>query len=395
MITEGLMQTGRWDLDLIEDCPMKIRRIASQLGALLIVSDVPLPVDGMTVTDLLGQSGLAYTGVVTRKANKLRRLSGAGLMWYLQSGKGYAYSSGMAMPALPMTFADFLTQWLSTSGSKSNQIGKGTAYSASATAINAWTVAPSFEVPPVKPWIDVLAAQTGNEYRITTQGYVDYGVATSLFRSTPNVVICEGLSGREADYRALDVETLKISTDVENYRNGAYYETSDTIYKAAGGATDPDTIYMFRMGQSAGYVTLSRPYAVLQTTSSTDVDNTVTAASNLYATPNYEIDCSVRDTNITTIIQPGDWVYVYSPDDDFFDTANTITVGGQVLNPKKIRCTGYTYPVVAGMGVYIAYDDVITDITNVVKWETGRSTQLNFDLRPKSLQANSDASAIG
>jgi hypothetical protein len=86
---------------------------------------------------------------------------------------------------------------------------------------------------------------------------------------------------------------------------------------------------------------------------------------------------------------------VYSPDDDFYDSANSIAIGGQILAPKSIRCTGYTYPVQAGMGVYALYNDVVTDLTNFVKWETGRPTQLEFDLRPKSLQANADASAIG
>lgn len=390
------MQTGKFDLDLVDDCPLKIRRLASQLGALLVVADVPLPVDGMSVADVLGSSGLAYTGVVTRKANKLRRLSGSGLMWYLQSGKGYAGVNYTTLPALPATFEDFLTAWLSTSGSKSNQIGKGTGYSASTTAINAWTEAPATETPPVKPWIDVLAAQTGNEYRITTQGYIDFGVSTSLFRSTPNVVICPGLDGREgSSYRALKVAQFDMSTDVENYRNAAYYETSDTIYKASGPATSTDVIYMKRMGGSGGNVSLSRPYQMLQTTSSTDVDNTITAAANLYCAPNYEINCTVDEYNITTLIQPGDWLYVYSPDDDFYDSANSIAIGGQVLNPKSIRCTGYEYPVQAGMGVYALYNDVVTDLTNFVKWETGRPTRLEFDLRPKSLQANADASAIG
>ena len=390
------MQTGHFDLDLVDDCPLKIRRLASQLGALLVVSDVPLAVDGMSVTDLLGQSGLAYTGVVTRKASKLRRISGSGLMWYLQSGKGYAGGFGYALPALPMTFSDFLTEWLSTSGSKSNQIGKGTAYSASTTAINAWTEPPATEVPPIKPWIDVLAAQTGNEYRITTQGYIDYGVSTSLFRSTPNIVICPGLDGREGStYRALKVVQFDMSTDVENFRNYAYYQTSDGVYTAGGGTSNPDRALMLRMGGSAGYVTLGRPFHILQTTSSTDVNNAVAAAADLYCTPNYEINCSVDEYNITTMIQPGDWVYVYSPDDDFYDSANSVAIGGQVLNPKSIRCTGYEYPVQAGMGVYALYNDVVTDLTNFVKWETGRPTRLEFDLRPKSMQANADASAIG
>lgn len=388
------MQTGHFDLTLVDDAPLKTRRLAAQLGALIVVSDVPLVVDGMTVADLLGQSGLAYTGVVTKKANKLRKISGSGLGWYFQSGKGYAGSFGDPLPTLPATFSDFLTSWLSTSGSKSNQIGKGTAYSASTTAINAWTTAPTTQLPPIQPWINVLAAQTGNEWRITTQGYVDYGVSTSLFRSTPNVVVCPGLSGREAAYRALDVAQFEMSTDVENFRNYAYYEQSDSLYSAGGGTTDPDRALMYRMGTTGGYVTLGRPYQVLQTTNNTDLNNAVTAAATLYCTPNYDINCTVRDHNITTLIQPGDWVYVYSPDDDFYDTANTITVGGQVLNPKKIRCTGYTYPIANGMGVYAVYADVITDITNVVKWETG-TTQLEFDLRSKSLQANADASVIG
>lgn len=391
------MQTGKFDLDLVDDCPLKIRRLASQLGALLVVADVPLPVDGMSVADVLGSSGLAYTGVVTRKANKLRRLSGSGLMWYLQSGKGYAGSYGaVAIPTFPATFEDFLSAWLATSGSKSNQLGKGTGYSASTTAINAWTEAPATELPPVKPWIDVLAAQTGNEYRITTQGYIDFGVSTSLFRSTPNVVICPGLDGREgSSYRALKVAQFDMSTDVENFRNLSYYETSDGVYKAGSAATASDKVLMYRMGGSAGYVSLGRPFQVLQTTSSTDVDNTVTAAANLYCTANYEINCTVDEYNITTLIQPGDWLYVYSPDDDFYDSANSIAIGGQVLNPKSIRCTGYEYPVQAGMGVYALYNDVVTDLTNFVKWETGRPTRLEFDLRPKSLQANADASAIG
>lgn len=367
-ITEGLMQVGSWSMELTDNAPTGIRR-ALRYGSNIFVTPTHVIDPGISITNLSAMS--VFGGLTFRKGNQLRRFGGPGMLGYLQTGKGEAGGASTIAGPFPATFATILSQMLPGTGA-SNGIAVGTAYSPTATTS---TLVANTYNPPKKPIIDTVAKQTGNEYRCRPNGTVDYGISTSLFRSTPRVAIAPGISGRDDTFVVLDTTSWEYDEDIDNYRNNAWVQSNNLLTNTTRTSGTPaGAVDFYRWnGGGASFVDYKTPIITADSNVLAELERIANAAGDEYYTPSYSIRAEVSDYCVPRFFVPGDWLYVYSADDDLKDAAIQVQFQGQSLNPKKMRCTGYTYPFEQGMGVYAYYYSStgtgITDITRYVKWE--------------------------
>lgn len=391
-ITDYLMSVGDWSMRLVPDTPQAITDLF-RFGANVMFT--PQRIADSAISHASLGTNAVYNGIVweqtfpefarSRPGQAGFTFSGPSALGYLQSGKGHAGNPVTPRaPAFPATFAQLLTAWI-TGDQYSNYISLGSSSSPTATTIKALD-AYTYD-PPLKPQIDTAAKQTGNEYRLNPNLTLDYGVATSLFRSTPQVVIAPGITGRETSITALDVETWRVSQDVRDIREHVVGYTSDHVSAYSAFWSTTDHVDQYAYGSAVNTATW-RDVVVSDSTNSGDAQTVATAAANEYAAPKRSITCQVRDVCIPRLIQAGDYIYVYDQRAGLVDTANQVQVGGRVLFPKKMRCVGFTYPIDASMGVYVDSLGVITDVTKWVAFEAGvggrdTATTLNIESLPR------------
>lgn len=379
MITDRLMSVGEWSLDLVPNAPTSTRRAFDWDTAVFVT---PTRFD-RSVSFATLQTTAVYAGLVRRQDNGLRKFGGPGLLGYLQTGKGDATDdvfSGRPTGFGPVAYGAFLTAMVTARSL--NGLTKGTGYSATATTA---TVATGSYGPPVKALLDTVATATGNEYRVLPNGTIDYGVSTSLFRSTPTVAVAPGMKGADAALRVLENVQWSVSRNIDNYRNTATAYSADGTY--SNNSYSASGVTLSRYGGAATYAAYSG-IATLETNTHAEVDSTAIAMAAVYTSPAMDIKCSVREYCLPRFVAPGDWIWVYSVEDDLTDTANQVVFQGQTLFPKKVRCVGYTYPVESGMGVYVvdmSGGPSVTDVSDYVAWETGRDTSLELDSKPLSI----------
>lgn len=379
MITDRLMSVGEWGLELVPNAP-ESARAAFDFGHNIFVT--PTRFD-RSVSFATLKTASVYAGLVFRIGGGRKRFGGPGLLGYLTTGKGDSNSTAsIGYPASfgPVAFGAVLAQF--ETDSILNGLTAGTGHSATATTAS--LVTGTFG-PPVKSVLDTVALSTGNEYRVLVNGEIDYGVSTSLFRSTPTVAVSPGLKGADASLRVLESTAWDVERNIDNYRNCCFVETEDGSY--ASGVRDSAHVMFGEYGGTVLGVTYLSPTVTAETNVHAEVDAMATAGAAAYSSAAMEIDCSVREYCIPRFVTPGDWIWVYSVDDGLTDTANQVVFNGQTLFPKKVRCVGYTYPIEAGMGVY-TYDTTggtVTDVSDYVQWETGKDTTLELDSKPQSI----------
>lgn len=378
MITDRLMSVGEWGLELVPNAP-ESARAAFDFGHNIFVT--PTRFD-RSVSFATLKTASVYAGLVFRIGGGRKRFGGPGLLGYLTTGKGEATDDvTSARPAGfgPVAYGAFLSAMVTARSL--NGLTAGTGYSATATTA---TVLSGAYGPPVKSILDTVAVATGNEYKVKPNGAIDYGVSTSLFRSTPTVAVAPGLKGADAALRVLEATAWDVERNIDNYRNTATVYTNDGSYY--NNSYSASGVVFGRYGGAATYAAYSAT-ATVESNTHAEVDATVIAMAALYTSPAMEIDCSVREYCIPRFVTPGDWIWVYSVDDGLTDTANQVVFNGQTLFPKKVRCVGYSWPLEAGMGVY-TYDTTggtVTDVSDYVQWETGKDTTLELDSKPQSI----------
>lgn len=366
-VTETLMGPGDFTVQLIADAPTEIRRLC-QPGANILITAVDL---GDEIPDHYDLADLAiYNSLVLDRRFAAGEISGQGLLGYLESEKGYAGvpsagGHGDLGVVYPATISTIMAAWFN-GGGQSNGLRSGTAYSATATTVR--ELDQFGYMPPFKGPLDTIMAQTGNEYRCLPSGYVDWGVATSLFRSSPLVGIYPGHAGREAHsgYTLLDGAEVDVLETYRSFRNQSEVAASDGSYTVAYTASGSPT----RWYPDTDFWLLATPQLVeIDSTNATDVDNLSVAIADKYDEPRREITISVTEYCVPKLLVPGDWIGLYDLANDIYDLTNQVDVEGGPIFPENIRCVGYTWPILRGMGVYVHYAGVLTRITDHVEFE--------------------------
>jgi hypothetical protein len=372
-VTEGLMQVGTWTLKMKPGTSIEIRREFDWFANVIITAS---RIYDPALTFEAAVEASKYTGIVLKRNVGEGRFGGLGMLGYLQTGRGhsgdYGSPSGLTFPA---DFGDVVAAFI-TGDEASNGLVAGTGFSTTAVQVQSQD-GPSW--PPTKPILDELATQTGNEYVARPDGTVDYGDPESLFEFTPTVLISPVLRGRD-DVNALEVTSWSVGQDLLNFRDRVIALSDDGLY-ANDSPTSGSPLGPFWGWDQNDYLRYWDRITV-NSDDTGDVDDAAVAASAEFADVNYSITCSVAEYCIPRLITPGDWVYVHDRDNDLVGGAEVMHFGRSIFAPT-VRCTGYTWPIQAGMGVYVVNNQTraVTDVSDFVEWETG-DTRLELGSPP-------------
>lgn len=383
-VTEGLMQVGSWNLKL-DGAPIEMRRKFDWFSN-VVITPARIYDTNIDRDELLAAA--KYTGICVKRNIGEGAFGGFGMLGYLQTGQGHAGSYGGGAPSFPADFDDIVQAWIDGTVN-SNGLDVGTNVGLTAGNIDEMEAASYW--PPTKPILDEAGKQTTNEYVIRSDGTIDYGFWQTLFRFTPTVMVAPGVTGSDV-IDALEVKSWSVDQDLVDFANWGIVrsadDNTDQYSISSGGSLMP--IYGFGGGSQIRYFRRT----AANTNDTTDLATQAAALGAEYADVNYRISCSVDEFCIPRLITPGDSVYVYDPDNDLVSTSATEVLHfGRSYSPEKVRCYGYTWPVQAGMGVYVINNATqdITDVSDFVHWETG-TTRLDLGSPPKRLATNTTIS---
>ena len=397
-ITDRLMQTGSWSLQLLPHAPDNVRRAMSIYGSQIYFTPAEIPDDDIDLATL--RSAAFYAGLLTRRQKRSLRFGGPNLLGYLVSSKGGPGIPGAGItPALPYTFTQVMQAWVDGL-TKSNGLTYGTAFSPTATTIN--DAVDFSQDPPLKSALDTIAKTTGNEYVCRTTGLIDYGVSTALFNSTPSVLIAPGLAGREGPYKALEVDdqSWDPAGDIDSFRNYGYVVQNNRVTHSTAVQNLTKYVRFAVFNDPTTSVAFYSDPIFSNTDDATDTSNMAQAAANEFADEHLSLPAQVREYCLHRFVTPGDYVWVYDQDCDIVDRTNPQTFQGDTIFPQTMRLLGFTSPIEHGMGVRVVSGEVvasggqeIVNVTNYVRWERG-STSLELDSLPYRLSDVGGRSAL-
>lgn len=400
------MAGGSWSLDLIPETPRWVREEFKD-GArgeerrwrswvVFVESDFD-GVDGrelpQTVIDDLAEQAL-WVGPVWERGNKLRSFGGPGLAGTMGNDRG-SYMNPSVNPAedsgFPLNFTQVVQDWFPTSSGGTNGIRYGGAASANLGTINERL--PGSYLPPLKEPLDELAAQTNNEWYIRPANRINWGDAESLFEYPPKVLIAEGLATNVPGYTTLDVpiDGIQSTSDIYGLLNAAKVISDDFDLETGSGSAfinDSSGLVDARSWPEGGILRFGGGITRAATNSSTDATQLAAILSEHYDYVNRTITITANDPCVLGSIRPGDWVAIYSPDDDIVDTSHQITAAGQPIHPEWLRSVAVHQPFNRGMGAFVVqYFGTsnpwnVTRITDYIADESGPCT-IEVGQRPR------------
>lgn len=368
-VDDYLMRTGGWSVKLKDDAPRSVRDLFGFYGH-VIVTPTRLGNELIPRSALLGVA--RWTGVIREFSERRTRWGGPGLMAWVgeEAGKG---ASSTVTPSFPATFSNVLTARFSTAGSAvygPQGLTLGTSYSPTSTTVTRYES--SLHTRAI---IDEAAVATGNEWRINPDGTLDYGVATSLFQSTPKVVLVDSStfanSGLEQAYPVSGYRAIGVTFSVTAHQHN-YYRVAHKWWKGNWSGSDLSLTGAADGGSRFSNFSKTGDHYLwksVQTASYDDYYGTSMPDGDSAGQYEIDVDCDLFD--IERHIIPGDYVYLWSPDDDLVDSANQIVIGGETLGCVKARVAGISWPIEEGYGVFVEDNQHshLTDITDWVEFE--------------------------
>jgi len=376
-VTELKMAPGTFSVDLEVDLPPSItqqlttaRTHPQSLGfATLVVTREHLdPVavgdDGGTVHPL--QRNALYAGVVERITSRKRRIEGYGLAGWLRSPGGHSdlYDGTNASDPMPQWGARGIACWAAI-----ERMIEG-------NTIAAWPMracdglwlgnvpankltSTTMSIPPgVKDRVEVIdqaLRATGWVWRVRPAGLFDYGTPAEVW-GTPRVVVAPGL-GDDPRWVTINGHASSWDESVEDWVN--------FVSASRGSAYNAATVitYSTRPG-AVGYigprgVPIQRGLRGEIASGEANADwqiRMATALAELFdEQQQITVGGDIRDGG--SPIGAGESVWAYDPSVGLVDTANEISVAGQIVHPVAVPIDGVTWSITGRMGTYIVYWD--------------------------------------
>ena len=386
MISEQLMQLGRWSLRLSPDTPLTVRQLIKP-GDQIVITPNRVPYTdpswlGMgtgsasdtAVADTVIESA-RYRAPILEIGNGGTELAGHGLLWYLGNSSGDGPLT-RTTSASSRTWVQHLT-WVDnppdTAFSGWNGLSKGSVVSAPA---GTWP--PSGSDPDELPYtvLDRLVALgeiLGAEFYVKPDGTFKHGgTGSALFTTTPTVILQRGREGRDLDLIGLRLAGMDRTLDWWTLvQDGMTYSDAGGGWVAATSAGAGTTMYSASGSASMWYVGTDN-YDQLTTLGG------ATAAAEKRPEQD-RLTASIDAYDPGRWMMPGDWLWAYDPIMGVYDNTEATTYQGQHVTPAKLRLFGMEWPVRQGMGVYrierwregTVTLPVCVDLTDYVEFEDG------------------------
>lgn len=370
-VTEHLMRPGAGSIRFTPDTPAKItsaifdlinENTTAGVGAHIVIT--PVEVDPDQVGDAAVLGAATYTGRITKRPDRLS-LEFVGLGSWLDTYIDSAVTRTAGTPAQWLT--DLLT----------NDLSAGT-NTASGTVTKTF---PAY-ITTHREALDAVCGIGSWEYRISPDMTVNIGDGGEQFVSPPIGVVTRKSEGLDGAYRGFEGGLLDQSIDVSQIATKAVALAEGSGATIAVGSDTTTTNLNAPKGTAPDLVTvLSAP-------------GEETANAGTLATNFLNLQSQHRNVTVTSVthhlprhVHPGDEVYLYDPLSGLIDANNQIEFRGETITPILVRLLSYTWPIEAGVGVYIRSNETTATYHNVtpwIAWETGTTEWVVGDWNPPS-----------
>jgi hypothetical protein len=291
-ITEGFMQVGAWDLRLSPQTPLSLRSVMERYDQ-IVVTPSRVPASDASRSDAVANA--RYRGPVLELSEDRTRLAGAGMNYYLTFGAGPTFGPP---GATAWDWDDYTADFFDFAG-----ITLGTTYDVPATTWPKTTADTQDDIPRNKfDALLFLAGVLGCEFYVTPDRTFHSGGASSssLFTTTPEVILVRGQSGRDIDLNGLDLVSWNVAEDAWDHISYAYVIESDA---GIVGSFDASLAVWEADGGSGERYT----YEESNTTDGTDLVTKILADN----APRRTVEVSVNTYDPGRWMKPGDYVYAY------------------------------------------------------------------------------------
>lgn len=379
-VTQVKQSVGSWNVRLRGNIPKAVLDALTPFGHVVIIPG------SVNVKEYAGNKLLdaaRYVGVYRAKADNEAGtvISGVGLEFWLgdENGAGDVFES-------PLSFNNASFDIAIRGALPLSAISEGTFYSlpGTYTGTHQW-------VTPRKV-IDYICSVFGAEWRITTRGWLDAGLVSDLYSTTPKAILVARNDSSDLRYKALPGHAT-MSRDNDQYTTRVVVlgeGEGDTIQ--VGTANQPSVPYKDLFG---GDVVMTRVFSE-SFSGPTNVDTRAAVLLGQYGAPQApSVNLGTSTYDIKGDVGVGDYIYVYNPAAGFVDVANEETWNGEIIHPVKLRVVELSWTIRKGWTV--AFRDgngVWTDLSPYVFYEEGETNIIVGDL-PRSLSGGGVIEPIG
>jgi len=382
VITEELMEHGRWDLSLSETTPSGIRDRIVERGHILItnVRIDPITFADGTITDASMKALSEYTGRVDRVSPGLAGVTSCDIggthvsVWLGDSdGRGVIFTTTKTFSAA--TWSSFISSIRPTS------IAAGTVTN------NPSTVTADYFGITAKAALDHACPIAGAEWKVTNDGKLDSGVEGDLFVTTPEALIIRESVSWDPNITVRPSPRMGVQLDSNKWVSEVHL--AGRVSAAAG---DEDIILA---SADLTDISATNPYKDFQGNADTTAilhNDTVSFVAQAQGAAEAALSAFIELEELVTVdlngfyvggeFSVGDYVWVFDPP-YIWDSSNQLFFAGNFIFPRKMRVYARTWPVLKGMGVYYRdKDGNYTDLSDYVR-ETGTAT-IDVGKRPNN-----------
>lgn len=367
-ITQQLMRPGQWSISLRRDAPYSVYSAVQEMDHVVVT---PVRFDPRLFTDANVLAMSIFTGVAVDITDPFT-LTGPDLSHWLGTANGVGYGLATAYSGN----AANLATWVNLIRPPTVGAGTVTSPGTTHTATYQWMTA--------REKLDAITRALGAEWRLNPNNTLDAAVASTLFVTTPKVMITPREEGQDGTLRGLEATAISPGRNADQLTSRVY------IIGAGMGSNIISAIASTSTGYSDFFGAALAMDRLVDAPEQNAASGAQTAIQTLaqFSTPRFELSLSSRTYNVTRLAKPGDYVYVFDPTARLYDAANQVLFRGEMTFPIKLRAYGVTWPVEEGMGVYARRYRIgdagasYTDLSDYVQFENGTDVSWEIGSMP-------------